>query len=105
MLRARTHKTEAALLWSIACLAGLGVSQGASPIRLSGAITGVVTDPMGIPQMGATVILYTSQDRIAEKITTNDRGEFQFLSLFPALYSVRVTLATFIPAFRQNIMV
>ena len=55
--------------------------------------------------MGATVTLYNRLDRLAEKVTTNERGEFKFPSLFPDLYSVRVTLATFLPAFRQNIQV
>jgi len=74
-------------------------------LKLSGAITGIVTDSLGIPQMGAAVMLYTRQDRLSEKVMTDDRGEFRFVALFPDLYSVRVTLATFLPAFRQNILV
>ncbi|HTS31396.1 MAG TPA: carboxypeptidase-like regulatory domain-containing protein [Bryobacteraceae bacterium] len=97
--------TVSALLWGAACVLATGISPAASPVRLSGAISGIVVDGAGIPQMGATVVLYNRQDRLTEKVTTNDKGEFQFLSLFPDLYSVRVTLATFLPAVRQNILV
>jgi hypothetical protein len=107
MFGTKTHNAIATLLLGVACLLEPRVSQAAaaSPLRLSGAITGVVTDALGIPQMGASVILYNRQDRMSEKVTTNDRGEFQFASLFPDLYSIRVTLATYLPAFRQNILV
>jgi hypothetical protein len=105
MFGTKTHKPVAMLLWGMACLQGPAASQAATPLQLSGAITGVVTDALGIPQMGATVMLYNRQDRMSEKVTTDDRGEFRFVSLFPSVYSIRVTLATYLPAFRQNILV
>lgn len=105
MFRTKTQKTVASLLWGVACLVGPGISEAASPLKLSGAITGVVTDTFGVPQMGATVILYNRLDRLSEKVVTDEHGEFRFVALFPDLYSVRVTLATFIPAFRQGILV
>ena len=55
--------------------------------------------------MGATVMLFNRLDRLSEKVTTNDKGEFQFPGLFPNLYSIRVTLASYLPAFRHGIMV
>jgi hypothetical protein len=105
MFVTKTHKTVATLLWGIACLLEPRASQAASPLQLSGAITGVVTDALGVPQMGAMVMLYNRQDRMSEKVATNDRGEFRFTGIFPDLYSIRVTLATYLPAFRQNILV
>ncbi|MBZ5620419.1 MAG: TonB-dependent receptor [Acidobacteriia bacterium] len=105
MFATKTHKTVASLLLGMACLLQPCASQAASPLKLSGAIAGVVTDTLGIPQMGATVVLYNRQDRMSEKVTTDDRGEFRFMGLFPDLYSIRVTLATYLPAFRQNILV
>src|SRR5512140_3166631 len=107
MFPTKTHKTVATLLWGMACLLELRVSQAAapSPLKLSGAITGVVTDSLGVPQMGATVVLYNRQERLSEKVVTDERGEFRFLALFPDLYSIRVTLAAFLPAFRQNVLV
>ena len=55
--------------------------------------------------MGATVMLYNRLDRISQKVATDERGEFRFVGLFPDLYSIRVTLATYLPAFRQGITV
>jgi hypothetical protein len=81
------------------------VSSAAAPVRLNGAITGVVSDNLGIPQMGATVLLFNRQDRALHKLQTNDRGEFAFAGLLPDLYSVRVSLTTFLPAFKRNIAV
>jgi hypothetical protein len=72
---------------------------------LNGAITGVVSDHLGIPQMGATVLLFNRQERALQKVQTNDRGEFVFAGLLPELYSIRVSLATFLPAFKRNIAV
>ena len=82
------------------CVAG-----GRHRIKLSGVITGVVSDSMGIPQMGAIVLLYNRQDRVYGKVQTDDLGQFRFLGLFPDLYSVKVTLATFVPALKKNILV
>src|SRR5664280_2526492 len=105
MFSTKTHKTVAFLAIGIAYLAAPCVSSAAGPIRLSGVISGVVSNSMGIPQMGAIVLLYNRQDRVYEKVQTDDRGQFKFLGLFPDLYSVKVTLATFVPALKKNILV
>jgi hypothetical protein len=55
--------------------------------------------------MGASVLLFNRQDRVLGKALTDSRGEFQFAALFPDTYSVRVTLAAFIPAVRKDILV
>lgn len=55
--------------------------------------------------MGATVVLYNRYDRSIRQMLTNADGAFLFDSLLPDLYSVRVTLASFIPAFKRNILV
>jgi len=104
MFRTKTHKTVTSLVVGIACLA-VPVSRAAGPLKLSGAITGLVSDSGGIRQMGATVLLLNRQDRVYEKVLTDERGEFKFLGLFPDLYSVRVTLAAFVPALKKNILV
>src|ERR1039457_2185724 len=105
MSRTKTHKTVTSLVIGIACLALPCVALASGPIKLSGAISGVVSDSMGIPQMGAMVLLLNRQDRVFEKVQTDDRGQFRFLGLFPDLYSVKVTLATFVPALKKNILV
>ncbi len=77
----------------------------ASTVKLAGAIAGIVSDPGGIPQMGATVVLFNRQDRPLQKLQTDDHGEFRFTGLFPDMYSVRVSLAAFFPAFKRGILV
>jgi len=72
---------------------------------LSGSIAGFVRNSSGIPQMGATVLLFNRYERLIQKTITNERGIFGFDSLMPDLYSVRVSLASFVPAMRQKIAV
>jgi hypothetical protein len=93
-------KTATALL-----VATLAVAPGlqAEPGTLTGSIAGVVSNALGIPQMGATVTLFNHLDRQVAKLLTDDRGSFQFDSLPSDLYSLRITLASFMPATRNNI--
>jgi len=76
-----------------------------SPAKLSGGITGLVKDGAGIPQMGATVLLFTHEERLFARALTNEKGGFSFLSLAPDVYSIRVSLRSFVPVFRDNIVV
>lgn len=105
MFKTKTHRTVASLFLGVACLAAPSAASAASLLRINGAITGVVSDTLGVPQMGATVLLFNRQDRAVQKIQTNDRGEFAFAGLIPDLYSVRVSLATFLPAFKRDVSV
>src|ERR1700730_14767089 len=76
-----------------------------APAKLSGGITGLVRDGAGVPQMGATIILFTHEDRLFARILTDEKGAFSFLSLSPDVYSIRVSLRSFVPVFRDNIVV
>ena len=106
MLAARTHKTVGSLVLAGAVyLAGAGLGQAATPLRMAGAITGFVTDAAGVPQMGAAVVLLNRQERQFERALTDDRGAFRFLGLTPDLYSIKVTLAAFVPAIKKGILV
>jgi len=89
----------------VACIAVPSPSFAVAPVQLSGAITGVVTDGLGVPQMGATVLLFNRQDRALEKLQTDERGRFKFAGLFPEVYAIRVTLATYLPAWKKEISV
>jgi hypothetical protein len=77
----------------------------ASPIVTSGALKGVVADIAGHPRMGAVVLLFNRQDRLIRRALTNGEGGFAFGDLLPDVYSVRVTLASFLPALKSNILV
>src|SRR5579864_933202 len=77
----------------------------ATPAKLSGSIAGFVRDSSGVPQMGASVLLFNRYERLIERTITNERGLFGFDSLTPDLYSIRVSLASFVPAMKQKIAV
>ena len=55
--------------------------------------------------MGATVYLYNRYDELVRKGLSNEQGRFAFDALAPDLYSIRVILASFVPAERHNISV
>jgi hypothetical protein len=74
-------------------------------VRLSGAIAGSVTSGGGIPQMGALVLLFNQQDGLSQKVFTDEKGNFVFAGLVPDVYSIRVTLASFVPAVKHNLLV
>src|SRR5215831_1488516 len=105
MLKAMTHKPIAVLMAAGLVSLGVQAASGATPVKLSGGISGFVFDSGGTPQMGATVTLFNRQSRPFLKVLTDERGAFQFLSLLPEIYSVKVTMATFVPAVRENILV
>jgi hypothetical protein len=73
----------------------------------SGKITGVVVDPGGTPQLGATVTISSEQiaNSLPVELLTNDRGRFSTMALPAGTYSIRVTLAGFLPAMQQHIQV
>jgi hypothetical protein len=73
----------------------------------SGRISGVVVDPAGTPQMGATVFI-TAENLLSfspTELLTNDKGRFSAATLAPGMYSIKVTLAGFLPAIQQHIQV
>jgi Carboxypeptidase regulatory-like domain len=72
-----------------------------------GKISGVVVDPHGTPQMGATVFIISEQaaDIAPMQLLTNDRGLFSTESLASGFYSIRATLAGFLPAVEQHVHV
>ncbi len=72
-----------------------------------GKIVGVVVDPNGTPQMGATVLIISEQAANVSslQLLTNDRGLFATEGLASGFYSIRATLAGFLPAVEQHIHV
>src|ERR1700693_3133655 len=73
----------------------------------SGKISGVVLDSSGTPQMGATI--FVSSDQLLNlssiELLTNDRGRFSTDLLPSGTYSIKVTLAGFLPVIEQHIQV
>jgi carboxypeptidase family protein len=81
------------------------VVRAGGPVTLSGNILGEVKTVTGIAEMGARVLLYDRHDQLVRQVLTNEQGRFWFTALAPDVYSIRVTLASFVPALRRNISV
>lgn len=96
----------------LAC--AMGVSWGALPVTAQtspkapfGTVSGVVRDSAGIPQLGATVEMFSEAPGVlaARQFLTNTQGIFKGDKLAPGFYTVRVTLAGFLPSFEKHIRI
>lgn len=72
-----------------------------------GKISGLVLDAKGTPQMGATVLVASERalNPRSLNLVTNARGRFSTETIPPGSYTVRVSLAGFLPAIEQNVRV
>ena len=86
-------------------LSPLAPLRAATPIRFAGAVSGLVTNGIGNPQPGAAVALFNQQERLLQRVYTDISGNFSFGDLLPDLYSVQVSLASFVPASRDRVQV
>lgn len=91
--------------WVVVIVLVLAVSASAKPGY--GTLSGVVVDPSGTPQMGATVWLISDDGggRTISKLLSNAHGAFSTDHLKPGNYAVRVSLAGFLPAMERHIAV
>jgi hypothetical protein len=102
LARGSSSLTMALALGLLGCTGSLW---GASANPLAGEILGQVRNAAGIAQMGASVYLYNRYDETVRRALSNEQGRFVFDALAPDLYSIRVILASFVPAERRNIAV
>jgi hypothetical protein len=93
-------------------IAATGSSFGANRIAgqakpAPGKLAGVVRDIAGIPQMGASVeVLSETPGKIVSLgFLTNTQGIFRGEKFAPGLYTVRVTLAGFLPTLQQHVRI
>lgn len=72
-----------------------------------GKLAGVVRDTAGTPQLGATVQVISETSPIArpEEFLTNPQGIFRGERLAPGFYTIRVTLAGFLPRLEQHVRI
>src|SRR5205814_583411 len=72
-----------------------------------GKLAGVVRDAAGTPQMGASVELISEAVGVAasHSFLTNTQGMFRGEKLSPGFYTLRVTLAGFLPTLEKHIRV
>jgi hypothetical protein len=91
--------------WVIAVVLALAASAAAK--QGYGTISGVVLDPSGTPQMGASVWLISEDagGRTVAQILSNQHGAFFTDHLKPGEYAVRVSVAGFLPAMERHVAV
>jgi hypothetical protein len=95
-------------LTALAVAAGLLCAPGTlSAQSVYGRLTGIVSDPSGTPQMGATVLLTAEAvgERAPNQLLTDQNGAFAMTRLRPGLYSARVSLAGFMPTIQEHIRI
>ena len=95
-----------AFILILTCFAAGSTSAGEGKAA-AGKLFGVVRDSAGTPQMGATVEVVPEAAIQAASLglLTNTRGIFNGERLAPGLYTVRVTLAGFLPTIQQHVRV
>ena len=98
-------------------LGALVLAAGVSPFAVQpaaaqakpvlGKLAGVVRDTAGTPQMGASVELAPESAGVTAShvLLTNTQGIFQGGKLLPGLYTLRVTLAGFLPTLQKHVRV
>jgi hypothetical protein len=88
-------------------LTGLVASALNAATPRDGRIAGVVVDPQGTPQMGATVYVVSelTPNLPPVQLLTNARGIFSTDGLDSGFYSIRATLAGFLPAVAEHVHV
>ena len=91
--------------WVTVLVLALTCSASAKPGY--GTLTGVVLDPAGLPQMGASVWLISEDagGRVVSQLLTRQDGAFSTDHLKPGKYAVRVSLAGYLPAMERHIAV
>ena len=83
------------------------IPAGAQAKPVPGKLAGVVRDAAGTPQMGASVELVSEAVGVAAShgLLTNTQGMFRGEKLAPGFYTIRVTLAGFLPTLEKHIRV
>jgi hypothetical protein len=90
-----------------AMVLSLGTQPAVAQAKLvPGKLAGVVRDSAGTPQLGANVELIAETGAAASRgFLTNTQGIFRGEKLAPGLYTLRVTLAGFLPTLEKHIRV
>ena len=101
----RRLRILSAVILAGTCLS-IGVTSSRAQVK-SGKVAGVVNDTLGVPQMGATVQLISESTGTLSAVDflTNTQGVFRGERLSPGFYTVRVTLAGFLPTLEQHVRI
>jgi hypothetical protein len=71
----------------------------------AGGLAGIVKDSRGAPLAGVAVTLLHGQfnPRVVQTVTTDGSGRFEMRGLVPGLYSLKASLATYLPFIQSQI--
>jgi hypothetical protein len=96
-----------ALILALTCCSIGANTSSAQAKAAAGKLSGIVRDTTGTPQMGATVEIVPEAAMKAASLglLTNMQGIFQGERITPGLYTVRVTLAGFLPTIQQHVRI
>lgn len=95
----------------LACATGVILGPSAADAQVAkasaGGLTGEIRDASGVPQLGATVevLSETPGSTLTRQFLTNTKGLFRSETLAPGFYTVRVTLAGFLPTLEKHVNV
>ena len=95
------------IILALACVSISANAANSQSKSASGKLAGMVHDTSGTPQMGATVEIVPEAALKAASVglLTNTQGAFRGDHLDPGLYTVRVTLAGFLPTIQQHVRI
>jgi len=95
-----------ALVLTASC-ASIAANTAVAQVRfVSGKLTGVVRDTAGTPQMGASVeVIPEMGGGASHEFLTDMQGIFRGDRIATGLYTVRVTLAGFLPTLQQHVRI
>lgn len=102
------------LCFGVVLVLALGLSLGSSPLAAQapakpglGALTVHVRDAAGVPQLGASVQLVSEIPGLTAsyQFLTNTNGSFSSEKVLPGIYTVRVTLAGYLPSVEKHIRI
>ena len=68
-----------------------------------GALSGVVRDAKGAPQVGALVELIRPDLSVIAQTFTDDHGRYELARVLPGVYGVKATGSLFLPTLRENL--
>jgi hypothetical protein len=94
------RRAVAGLVLTILALGWTGSAHGASS---DAAISGVVRDSHGTPQMGALIELLTANAGAVASAFTDDHGRYIIPGVLPGRYQIRATAAFLVPVTRTNL--
>jgi hypothetical protein len=100
-------RTWGVLILTLTCFS-MGANTSAAPGGTApGKLSGVVRDSTGTPQMGAAVEIVPEAAIKAASLglLTNTQGIFRGESIAPGFYTLRVTLAGFLPTIQQHVRI